>query len=416
MIKQIEFRNWKSFSNATLYIDPLTVLIGTNSSGKSNALDGFQFLLRMAQGREINAALAGDAISSPIRGGVEWASLKSNSSFTINALIGGGTEQTDYEYSITVETQPEIQLIAESLNRIKYRPRTANNPYRINLYETDPARHEGPSITARFYNEKRGTSREVSRQRSVLSQLSGFNLRKEITEGVKIASQTLQNIFALDPIPLNMRNYSQLSENLQSDASNIAGMLAALKEDDRNKIEMALTDYVRHLPERDIRRIWSETVGRFRSDAMLYCEEEWVPGDNPVIMDARGMSDGTLRFIAIAAALLTRPEGSQLIIEEIDNGLHPSRVGILLRMLKEIGSKRAIDVLVTTHNPALLDALSPTMMPYVIIAHRDIKSGYSTLIPLEDIRDLPKLFARGTLGKLITEGSLEKSLIREAVN
>lgn len=36
--KQITFENWKSFRHATLYIDPLTVLIGTNASGKSNAL------------------------------------------------------------------------------------------------------------------------------------------------------------------------------------------------------------------------------------------------------------------------------------------------------------------------------------------------------------------------------------------
>jgi AAA15 family ATPase/GTPase len=68
------------------------------------------------------------------------------------------------------------------------------------------------------------------------------------------------------------------------------------------------------------------------------------------------MSDGTLRFIAILIALMTRPEKSLLIVEEIDNGLHPSRSGLLIKVLRELGEKRKIDLLVTTHNPALLDA------------------------------------------------------------
>ncbi|MFK8163712.1 MAG: AAA family ATPase, partial [Lewinella sp.] len=44
MIKSITLKNWKSFGEATLYVDPLTVLIGTNASGKSNFLDALVFL------------------------------------------------------------------------------------------------------------------------------------------------------------------------------------------------------------------------------------------------------------------------------------------------------------------------------------------------------------------------------------
>lgn len=55
------------------------------------------------------------------------------------------------------------------------------------------------------------------------------------------------------------------------------------------------------LPERDINKVISEPVGLIKSDAMLYCYEDWNP-EQPV--DARGMSDGTLRFIAIVVALL----------------------------------------------------------------------------------------------------------------
>ena len=67
-------------------------------------------------------------------------------------------------------------------------------------------------------------------------------------------------------------------------------------------MEALVSSYVRPLPERDINKVISEPVGLIKSDAMLYCYEDWNP-EQPV--DARGMSDGTLRFIAIVVALLT---------------------------------------------------------------------------------------------------------------
>jgi predicted ATPase len=124
------------------------------------------------------------------------------------------------------------------------------------------------------------------------------------------------------------------------------------------------------------------------------------------------MSDGTLRFIAIVTALLTLPEKTQLIIEEVDNGLHPSRADLLLRMIREIGMKRSIDVLVSTHNPALLDALGPAMVPFVLVAHRDPTEGDSCLTLLEDVRSLPKLLAGGRLGAITSSGALEQALLQ----
>ena len=44
MIEYIQLHNWKSFADAKLFIEPLTFVIGTNASGKSNILDAFYFL------------------------------------------------------------------------------------------------------------------------------------------------------------------------------------------------------------------------------------------------------------------------------------------------------------------------------------------------------------------------------------
>ncbi|QXE26094.1 ATPase-like protein [Richelia sinica FACHB-800] len=74
--------------------------------------------------------------------------------------------------------------------------------------------------------------------------------------------------------------------------------------------------------------------------------------------EAALLSDGTLRVLAIAAAMLSATEGSLVVIEEIDNGVHPNRAKHLLASIRDIAERRKLRVLLSTHNPALMDALS----------------------------------------------------------
>ncbi|WP_414549388.1 AAA family ATPase [Anabaena sp. CCY 0017] len=415
MLKQLILENWKSFRYAELPLDPLTVLIGTNASGKSNVVEALEFLQRIAQGENIEAALAGDKTLASIRGGVDWAARKPESQFTLKVLMQGEDETTDYLYVIQIKTQPEVRVLGEYIE--------------VHILHKNSELEQLNSFTFKSY-----TSGIKSGLKSVgsgvnLIELEQFDLffAKGITLDknggnylnndylsfkIKIALfviSILEKTFILNPIPSKMRDYSRLSDTLESDASNIAGVLAALSDQEKEEVESALSNYIKDLPEGDIKKVWAEKVGRFGTDAMLYCQEEWKPGEITEI-DARSMSDGTLRFLAILTALLTRPEGSQLVIEEIDNGLHPSRAKLLVKILREIGSKRNIDILITTHNPALLDALGPEIVPFVVVAHRDSETGESKLSILEEIDNLPLLLASGTLGKLATKGAIEKSL------
>ena len=427
MLKKLILENWKSFRYAELPIDPLTVLIGTNASGKSNVVEAWEFLRRTVTGKEIKAALAGDSTLPSIRGGAEWAARKPEPFFTLKVLVQGEDDSTDYLYSITVSTVRRFEVLYESLECIKHNSNNIIKPgkfFLFNAEEISPASVDNPGIIVAFdRKERKKVYQDFRRITSILSQINTFflpqptvanqenllSLPQETLEGVRLVSQTLQDIFLLDSIPSKMRDYSQLSENLESDASNIAGVLAALTDEQKAEFESTVSAYVKHLPERDIQRVWAEPVGRFGTDAMLYCEEQWNRSET-IEIDARGMSDGTLRFLAILTALLTRPKGSQLVIEEVDNGLHPSRADLLLKMLREIGEKRKIDILVTTHNPALLDALDPEMIPFVVVAHRDSETGESKLTLLEDIENLPKLMASGSLGRITTKGAIERSL------
>ncbi len=418
MITSLQLNDWKSFEKATLHIDPLTVLIGANASGKSNALDALSFLNRIANGTMLTAALKGDTGLSALRGGTEWAARKPGDTFSLHAIIRT-EEATDYEYNVECRiSDSRCDLRSEQLTRIKYRLDKNNarksEAGRMRLYRTDACGDDSPTIVARLYNGKNGSPRQLGRSHIVLFQLAGQKLRQEIKDGVIAVASTLGSIFILDPIPSHMRGFSPLSEKLEPDASNIAGVIAALPENKKKEIESTLTRYASRLPERDIRRVYAETVGKFKTDAMLYCEEHWRDVDEPPTVDARGMSDGTLRFLAILTALLTRPVGSLLVVEEVDNGLHPSRARLMLEMLKDVGGVRGVDVLVTTHNPALLDAMGMPMIPFIAVAHRDPTSGCSVLTLLEEIDQLPKLLAHGTVGRISSQGIIEDALEKQA--
>ena len=424
MLKKLILENWKSFRYAELPLDPLTVLIGTNASGKSNVVEALEFLQRIANGENIEAALAGDKTLSSIRGGVELAARKGENEFSLKLLVGD--EEKDYLYNIILRKGEGVYLKQESIETDDFKNHTyvPESIFVINpvsqIYSSKPTlpNYQGSNLDRSKYLDNYldilaiDNIENKDKRQKMLDEINekrdfGENHLQKIIDNVILP--TIKNIHILNPIPLTMRNYSRLSENIESDGSNIAGVLAALPEEQKAKVESNLSYYIQDLPEGDIKKVWAEKVGRLGTDAMLYCQEEWKPGEITEI-DARTMSDGTLRFLAILTALLTRPEGSQIVIEEIDNGLHPSRAALLVKILKEIGSKRNIDILLTTHNPALLDAFGPEIVPFVVVAHRDSETGESKLTLLEDIDNFSKLFASYSLGKMTTKGAIERSL------
>ncbi len=119
-------------------------------------------------------------------------------------------------------------------------------------------------------------------------------------------------------------------------------------------------------------------------------------------------TDGTLRVLAIAAAMLSAPEGSLVVIEEIDNGVHPSRARHLLERIQTVAERRKLRVLLSTHNPAMLDALPDKAVPDVVFCYRDPVLGDSRMVRLGSLPDAPELLIQDTLGHLMTTGALER--------
>jgi Fe-S cluster assembly ATPase SufC len=227
--------------------------------------------------------------------------------------------------------------------------------------------------------------------------------QKTIPEVVGKYRRFLQEILFLDPSPRAMRQYSFIVErSLKGDGSNLSSVLFDLCE--KKNLKEKVLSFIKALPEQDIRDIGFLTTQR--NEVMVQLTESFAGRGR--VWDAPVLSDGTLRVLAVAAALLSAPEGSLVIIEEIDNGVHPSRAGMLLENVQNVAKARQVRVVVTTHNPALLDALPTPAIPDVVCCYRDPAEGDSRLVRLEQLRDYPQLVAQGPLGQLMTKGIIDR--------
>lgn len=401
MITELYLENWKSFAKATLYIDPLTFLIGTNASGKSNVLDAFMFLQRLASGISTQTAINGDMSISPLRGGVEWLIRDGENHCVLRIKVQSVTYSYIYELEF-LKAESDIVITSERL----LLDDASLSESRV-LFYTGMAdeRVSDVSVYICASEDSEPVKFDFVKSHIVLWQVDKSGVNKEVKEGAAAVIKALQDIFILDPIPNHMRGYSKLSDKLLPDASNIAGVLAALEDEKRLAIEEKLTKYLRPLPEKDIDQVFVERVGRHGTDAMLYCKEEWVKGKT-IEVDAREMSDGTLRFLAIITAILLGKKSSLLIVEEIDNGLHPSRAVVLARMLEELSAEKEIDILCTTHNPELINALGNKMIPFISSVKRNDEDGSSEIALIEDLENLPRLVASYPIGDLMTKNKL----------
>ena len=128
------------------------------------------------------------------------------------------------------------------------------------------------------------------------------------------------------------------------------------------------------------------------------------------LVDARRLSDGTLRCIAVITAALICDSGSLVMIEELDNGIHPARVYKLIEQLVEIGKERKIDIIITTHNATLLNSLKKNELMGVSVVYREKDRGTSKIKRFVDIDNFPKMLAAGGLGDAMIDESLIDSL------
>ena len=115
---------------------------------------------------------------------------------------------------------------------------------------------------------------------------------------------------------------------------------------------------------------------------------------------ATRLSDGTIRFVALLATLLSPSPPPLVCIEEPELGLHPDAVALLADLLVE-GSMRT-QLVVTTHSDALVSALSN--QPDAIVACE--RPGAGTQLRRLDPKKLASWLEEYRLGDLWRMGEL----------
>ncbi|MDB9459881.1 ATP-binding protein, partial [Dolichospermum circinale CS-545/17] len=289
----------------------------------------------------------------------------------------------------------------------------------VPLYELDqPSQGINTDVGVAYNNFTMGQNKPritCSDQMAIFMQLDSpgrFDVKYEksqkiIPETVREYQRVLQNILFLDPIPAKMREYSFKSDKrLQEDGKNLSSVLYRLWENQPEN-QQTILNFIQSLPEQAIDGL-DFLIGP-RDEVMVQLAETF--GDNRRYYEAALLSDGTLRVLAIAAAMLSATQGSLVVIEEIDNGVHPNRAKHLLASIRDIAERRKLRVLLSTHNPALMDALPDVALGDVVFCFRDPEEGNkgnSRLVRLRDMEDYSSLILQGPLGQLVTTGVVDR--------
>ena len=193
-----------------------------------------------------------------------------------------------------------------------------------------------------------------------------------------------------DFAPMRGSSIVEDNERLREDAANIAPFLRRLQRG----VLFEQNCYARIL---DATRLVAPFFDGFLLDSFQSGPAEkvklaWRQKGSDYPFQPYHLSDGTLRFICLATALLQPHPPSTIVIDEPELGLHPQAVDILAELLK-IASART-QVIVATQSPQLLDSFD---VEDIIVASR--KNGETSLGRL-DSRDYAawlKDYSPGTL-------------------
>lgn len=402
-LQELRLDAFKSVRGGVLPIGPVTLIVGRNGSGKSNVLDGLAVLSALATGADIRDALDGGRLGPVVRGGSEGCAPLGQDSFRIGCAATIFDELVHLELEVRV--RPDVQIISERLWSLRTSGNRKGEP--LEYLKSDPPTPHSGDIVARWDNGKRGTNPPVTMRANQLlttqvatrvpaTTIAGRKVH-EIAQGMLSA---ISGVFLLDPVPHQMREYvPEKDSRLRRTADNLSAVLRQLLR--QSDARSALLEMTANLSEAQISDLSS--VSSDLGDVMVTVEE--LIGGVTQAVPARLMSDGTLRFLAIAAAMLDSPDslneagegGRILVIEELENGLHPSQAAQLLRRLKISASERAVRTIATTHSPAILDALDGSDHESVVVASRD-EEGWSRITRLVDFPDYIEIVGKDTLG------------------
>lgn len=367
-LRRIKARNYRSLANVNVEFRDLSVLIGPNGSGKSNLLSVLRFLRDTAK-QSIPAAIqesgGWDAVLRQSSGGQKVA-------LTVEAVVSEHASVNALDrYTLTLEEGEDGISRTEELlyKRVSGRGRrTVLRSRGQEVFEEPGPDTDAPDLFAL------GLETETSAL-GFLAQM----IDERVGGGPRDVASFLSDVRYLDPDVDRARRPSRRgAQRLADDASNLSWALLALRDEDPDDFLELERDLARCLP--GLKGIHFESIGGAGSAMVAKLEEEGLRSR----IDLADASFGTVRVLALLTALHDPNPPDVTVIEEVDHGLHPYALDVLVDRLRAASERT--QVIVASHSPTLVNRLSPEE---IIVCDRDPGTGAS-LIPAtrsEEIAD-----------------------------
>ena len=184
---------------------------------------------------------------------------------------------------------------------------------------------------------------------------------------------------------------------IREDGSGLAALVAAWHLGEPEKLEQFTAIIRRCVPE--IRRIFAPPL----SQGTVRLQFEQVDGER---FDATQVSDGLLVFAGFVAHAIQALPGTLFLVEEPERGVHPRRLGNLVELWRTLADERQTQFVMATHSPALLNLFRDT--PEAILLFRRAATG-TEIRPLSDVPTLADLLSRTDPGEMLVSGAFNES-------
>lgn len=418
MIRSLRLRDFKSFRDVEVPLGPFTLVVGTNASGKSNLRDALRFLHGVGLGFTI-AEIFGEKYGP---GGIlQWRGIRGG--LPEAARVGSETSRIAFDVVTSVE---HAQFgLAYGIELIP--GHNATSPY----LEQEYLKFEGADLSNaamgfQVYGGNKdvwvlGSSAnvffalgpnkdfdfqiplELRSHAPVLGQLPDVpeSRPREIQEtrtNVRALLSVFSSMRFLDLDPDAMRIPSNPGQTILGDrGENLSSVLQAICADPSRKT--SLLEWVRALTPLDAADFSFESD--FTGRILVHLVEA-----GGAKLSAASVSDGTLRFLAMVAALLSEDTGKIYVFEELDNGIHPTRLHLLLELIDRACAEQGVQVIATSHNPAMLAFLSERARADALLIYRG-DDHTSHVRRVMDLPNIAEILRTQDLSRLMLSGWLE---------
>lgn len=340
----ITVRGFKSIESIErLQTGPLTVLIGPNGSGKTNFLGVFSFLNAIREGRLQEYVVKAGGADRILHFGSRVTEM-------LQVHVSFGKEASQYAIDLQPNGADELVMVSET---VYFWDKQLPRPY--------------PQVLATA-----GREAEISRldpgrpTHHVQRHLAGWRLHHFHDTGFGSLLKRTADVHD--------------NRHLRPDGSNLAPFLYLLREKHEDSYRFIVETVQQVAP---FLRDFTLEPQRLNRDKIRL---EWKHTGTDAYFDASQLSDGTLRFIALATLFLQPAEyrPSVVLVDEPELGMHPCAITLLASLMKKAATE--CQVVASTQSSLLLDHVEPED---VLVADR--VDGATRLTPLDPARLKPWL-------------------------